>query len=733
MATVLSTLYPPLVDTFQSPFMCTKDEEEKAEIKFTISPYNSYKEIKKIHVTLTNQRTNQNVFASSNPNSKADKTVLTNGVWIVPFNLTNNYLSGSHAKNTYTLTIPKNLLKKINETQAFTCDCYYKVQLRFDNCTKEVDSSYLNNQRAYFSEWSSVTLLKAIPKIDVTLTGFEDNKIPQFAPGIIPIVGNMSFDPSDTGEHLESYRIEILNSKEEVIRNSELQFVENFDNSFNHLFDLTNITEEGKYKVKLYLITNNGYIFTNTYIFRLMDASPLIFQPEWNFNKITLPYNENDNTNQVLVTSEDGWVTITIKVPNILPPGYLFVKRASNLDNYLNWEIIDCTYFFNGTNISTTFIDKTIGSLVNYKYSCQYLTTSGLWSKTVRTDEIVYPDFYDILISQKDRQLAIRYNAQITSMTPVVNRVKIDTLGGKYPKFAENARMHYKQFQITGTISAESDYTRKFISDLDYEEEMNIYNKQMNGQYIIRNDTFISNYPENNDMNTSHNAYPIDNWWWERKFREEAIEWLNNGEPKLYRSMTEGNMIVMFDAVSLTPNQQLGRRIWNFSAIVYEVGDGYSLTELDSLGIFNIKNEFNNNKYASDQEEKIVENNTWVGQKTNYSVLNESKSTFVKSGNPFYRKVVDTGQSEEIVQFVPYLSLKEEIENSYKGLYNFYQIEDNSLYLTDVNIYFESDPQWYDLTTINLKQNNNSDLTITIGKKEYVFEYNNILKQYVIK
>ena len=64
------------------------------------------------------------------------------------------------------------------------------------------------------------------------------------------------------------------------------------------------------------------------------------------------------------------------------------------------------------------------------------------------------------------------------------------------------------------------------------------------------------------------------------------------------------------------------------------------------------------------------------------------------------------------------------------------QIEDDkSLYLTDVDIYFDSDPQWYDLTTINLKQNkdDNVDLKITVGEKDYIFIYDDNLKQYIIK
>jgi hypothetical protein len=39
----------------------------------------------------------------------------------------------------------------------------------------------------------------------------------------------------------------------------------------------------------------------------------------------------------------------------------------------------------------------------------------------------------------------------------------------------------------------------------------------------------------------------------ERKFREYAMKWLSNGKPKLFRSETEGNMIVIVSDVSFAP------------------------------------------------------------------------------------------------------------------------------------------------------------------------------------
>jgi hypothetical protein len=65
MATVLSTLYPPLIGTFQPAF----EYNDGPEITFTISNYNSYSKINHIHISLVNQKTNQNAFATNENNA----------------------------------------------------------------------------------------------------------------------------------------------------------------------------------------------------------------------------------------------------------------------------------------------------------------------------------------------------------------------------------------------------------------------------------------------------------------------------------------------------------------------------------------------------------------------------------------------------------------------------------------------------------------------------------------
>lgn len=83
MATVLSTLYPPLVDTFMPAFINT----EPAYITFSISPYNEKKQIKYVHVSLVNQQTNINALAANMTAaglSTSNEYTLRNGILILP-------------------------------------------------------------------------------------------------------------------------------------------------------------------------------------------------------------------------------------------------------------------------------------------------------------------------------------------------------------------------------------------------------------------------------------------------------------------------------------------------------------------------------------------------------------------------------------------------------------------------------------------------------------------------
>jgi hypothetical protein len=55
-------------------------------------------------------------------------------------------------------------------------------------------------------------------------------------------------------------------------------------------------------------------------------------------------------------------------------------------------------------------------------------------------------------------------------------------------------------------------------------------------------------------------------WEQEKSYREEVLKFLCNGNRKLFRSVTEGDMYIYLSNISLTPKQELGRNLYSFSA-----------------------------------------------------------------------------------------------------------------------------------------------------------------------
>lgn len=91
------------------------------------------------------------------------------------------------------------------------------------------------------------------------------------------------------------------------------------------------------------------------------------------------------------------------------------------------------------------------------------------------------------------------------------------------------------------------------------------------------------------------------------------MAWLNDGEPKLFRSMTEGNLLVILTDVNLTPNRTLGRRLYNFSATAYEIGDGNSFEDIKKYGVVIIRDdETAERKYDGDSADEGSEDDTVV-------------------------------------------------------------------------------------------------------------------------
>ena len=630
--TVVNILYPPLIETFQPAFVYN----ENAPITFSLSPFNAASDIHSIHISVVDQRNNSNVLqsymtATSQPDTDNYKYGIINGILIADFptfeydnidKQTIGLFQYDPINDIYAINISPTLLNK--EGKYWNNNQYYQVQIRFDSCdliSWYNDTTYILSNREYFSEWSSVTLIKPIIKPVLSITQLDTANITEIYPGNFHISGTLSFEiqqgmqngiTTET-ERLQAYKI-VGYYNDTIIHNSDWIYarpnlLQNDNTTIDYLLDLSNFQKDDNIVITIYCRTNNGYICKEDYRLTMKDYEAYLENWRWNNNN-------NLSAEDIEINQEDGIIKIYFSSDCPVNSGIIYFRRACSKDNFKTWDLI---YRYNKTTLDNTvtipFDDYTVGSLYEYRYSAQMcIINQGdeTWGNLIKSN-IVYPKFYEMLLMRQNKQIAIRYNGQISSWKPTVNRQKIDTLGGRYPKFVENAAMNYNMYQISGLISAEEDFNRKFLSEL---EDVNVqnYDVEFNTEYLIRNDTaadgekyystintkkqvpFSSKYPYKENMqdkeaillNNQHDSYPHNHWYWEREFREQLVAWLNDGEPKLYRSMPEGNIAVMLTDINLTPDSQLGRMLYNFSATMYEVGNGYSLEELDNLHIINI-------------------------------------------------------------------------------------------------------------------------------------------------
>lgn len=118
MATVLNTLYPPEIASFMPAFRY----DQEASIWFDISSYDEdmLKNIKFVHVSMVDQRNNQNIFAGVNNYN----TVYPS---LYPVKFSN--CKYDEEKKLYKLTVPTSVLRT---APYFNPEQYYKIQLRFD-------------------------------------------------------------------------------------------------------------------------------------------------------------------------------------------------------------------------------------------------------------------------------------------------------------------------------------------------------------------------------------------------------------------------------------------------------------------------------------------------------------------------------------------------------------------------------------------------------------------------
>ena len=187
----LNNLYPPILETYMPAFVRT----QTCKVYFSLSIYNSYEDIKNVQVIVSNQNTNISVLKTS---------LYPTGIKITNINIDNSIVGD----NKYYINISPSDL----ENNIFELNQFYKVQLRFTsvNASDITDNkkiaTWLDNNQNFFSEWSTVCLIKGIQQPMIYIKNFDiddygDNFI--LTMESLSLVGKMYFS--------ENQNIEITN------------------------------------------------------------------------------------------------------------------------------------------------------------------------------------------------------------------------------------------------------------------------------------------------------------------------------------------------------------------------------------------------------------------------------------------------------------------------------------------------------------------------------------------
>ena len=597
MATTISnSLYPPVFTQSYTPAFIYNSI---CKLYFSLSVYNTESEIsadRPVQVSVRYQKTNESVLDSTKYPSNIMLTDLKK-------DLTK---TGS---DKYYIEIKPSDLKN-----GFMLNEYYKVQIRLTGASASSPprtgsgiDAWLNQNITYFSEWSSVVLIYGISNPILTLNNFNNNSITNFSIPDITVLGKFSFENNLDKETIIGYRIKLLDKQtEEVLEDSNNIFTNNYQAINEINYDLkTNFEINKNYLLKIQILTKNLYSWDEwkNYQFVILEQQQQEWDADFDFQteeqsgsiKIYIKtkygslnekkyFMSNDSTLTgkslyiVLTQDDTGDFSSVTYIPddndsddtddddtlflynqsNILhdlSKGTKIVfKRSSSKNNFSQWEEIDIITIEEDNVIDLTWFDYTVEAGILYKYYIIRYNSSGGRTSYKKNENplMVMPE--DIFLEADGKQLRVRFDPQVDNFNIVVSESLTQTIGSQYPFITRNGNVYYKTFSLSGTITGFMDIK----DNLFKASKKDIYGDS---------EEFYRQYNQQNRID-DYNDYI-----YEREFRNKVIDFLYKNNVKLFRSLTEGNILVKLMNINLTPNATLSRRIYSFSCTAYEVGE----------------------------------------------------------------------------------------------------------------------------------------------------------------
>ena len=524
-------LFPPFMPSKQDGFVVNGE----GRVYFNLSPLNSIDQVEHLQLSLYRQDNNRNLLT--------DRTYTSSGVSLNTRNSVLYYkkseIKFSASKQMYYVVIPK--LK----TPLIPAGLVAKIQIRlgtqtlrfangavYDNSTGEEMTEVWNNTQINvlgMSEWSTISIIKTLSPFDSYIQNFNKGVVNNINTTVYTFVGMTNLYNSNPKETIKSTRFVLFDFNGNQLEDSgaiiqpESQKLYNY-HTFNKVLD-PNTT----YQVLFEVSTSSGYTQSQLYDFAVvLEDRDITYSIELNENYYGMSSEEISLTKTMvrLVVKDTSYSD-----ENLKPNTYL-IRRASSKDNFETWiDLAELRCAIGTSELYATYNDIMVESGITYKYTVQpkMLNTSRL----VVSDSVEATPVYEHtwLLGQNNAYLSIGFNLNLSNFKTVIKEAKIETIGSQYPFFVRNGDIKYREFSLSGLICQNMDAT----------------NSLRIGEY------------ENRHIQ-------------ERMFRDSLHELLLDGRPKLFKSETEGLILVYLSNVSLTPNNVLGRMLYDFSMTATEIG-----------------------------------------------------------------------------------------------------------------------------------------------------------------
>lgn len=474
----------------------------------------------------------------------------------------------------------------------------YKIQLRLSIATYSPSAypkqeTWLQEFSSSFSEWSTICYTKAISPMalqipifdydstDTTSTYDEDTVHSLLG---MDFFGSLSSSKPEANEDFEYVRVSLYQGDNLLEDSGEIYKIEQSDSYFSYRFK-TNFQDAVEYWLEFTYKTENEYVPAQPLVFRFQVSN--LATETINAQIMTVdndPLNTIGDLSSLDMEEDEGRIGLKLYSPDLNPwSGNICIRRASQVDNFQTWDdIIIFTVKDKIINELDMIYDYTITSGVWYKYGVQSITAEGDRGVLVEIGSPIQRLFnHSFILGRDNQQLKLQFNNTMGSFKHQLYDSKIDTIGSQYPFIARNAAVNYKTFPVNGLISFAMDENFTFLKNgkkdiYKYSSIVNLFD-----DYAINHDRLIYDYT------------------YERDFRELVLKFLQDGKPKLFKSPTEGNIIVRLMDVNCQPNQSLDRMIYSFTANAHEIDDNTMRNYL-KYGFYNP------GTYSTDFSSKVV-------------------------------------------------------------------------------------------------------------------------------